>query len=55
MNVAVNILSLKINKAVQYCDHVLKDDKTCKDFAPSLKHKKMVCEGKVVEAYDTVK
>ena len=45
----------KTNKATKYCDRVLKDNKTCKDLAPSLKHKKMVRTDKVVEAYDREK
>lgn len=45
----------KTNKATKYCDRILKDDKTCKDLAPSLKHKKMVRTDKVVEAYDREK
>ena len=45
----------KTNKATKYCDRILKDDKTCKDLAPSLKHKKMVLTDKVVEAYDREK
>lgn len=45
----------KTNKATKYCDRILKDDKTCKDLAPVLKHKKMVLNDKVVEAYDREK
>ena len=45
----------KTNKATKYCDRILKDDKTCKDLAPVLKHKKMVRTDKVVEAYDREK
>lgn len=45
----------KTNKATKYCDRVLKDGKTCKELAPSLKHKKMVLTDKVVEAFDRAK
>lgn len=45
----------KTNKVTKYCDRILKDDKTCKALAPSLKHKKMVRTDKVVEAYDREK
>ena len=45
----------KTNKETKYCDRILKDDKTCKELAPSLKHKKMVLTDKVVEAYDRAK
>lgn len=45
----------KTNKATKYCDRILKDGKTCKDLAPSLKHKKMVLTDKVVEAFDRAK
>lgn len=34
---------------------MIKDKKTCKELAPSLKHKRMVCTDRVVEAYDRVK
>ena len=45
----------KTNKATKYCDRLLKDNKTCKELAPILKHKKMVLTDKVVEAYDREK
>lgn len=45
----------KTNKTTKYCDRILKDDKTCKDLAPVLKHKKMVRTDKVIEAYDREK
>ena len=45
----------KTNKATKYCDRVLKDGKTCKELAPSMKHKKMVLTDKVVEAFDRAK
>ena len=45
----------KTNKATKYCDRILKDGKTCKELAPSLKHKKMVLTDKVVEAFDRAK
>ena len=34
---------------------MIKDKKTCKELAPSLKHKRMVRIDRVVEAYDRVK
>ena len=45
----------KTNKVTKHCDRVLKDGKTCKELAPSLKHKKMVLTDKVVEAFDRAK
>ena len=45
----------KTSKATKYCDRVLQGDKTCKDLAPSLKHKMMVRSDKVVEAFDRAK
>lgn len=45
----------KTSKATKYCDRILKDGKSCKDIAPSLKHKKMVLTDKVVEAFDRAK
>lgn len=45
----------KTNRATKYCDRIIKDNKTCKELAPSLKHKRMVRTDRVVEAYDRVK
>ncbi len=45
----------KTNKVTKYCDRIIKDNKTCKELAPSFKHKKMVRTDKVVEAYDREK
>ena len=45
----------KTSKTTKYCDRVLQGDKTCKDLAPSLKHKMMVRTDKVVEAFDRAK
>ena len=45
----------KTSKATKYCDRVLQGNKTCKDLAPSLKHKMMVRTDKVVEAFDRAK
>ena len=45
----------KTSKATKYCDRVLQGDKTCKDLAPSLKHKMMVRSDKVVEVFDRAK
>ena len=42
----------KTNKATKYCDRIVKNNLTCKQIAPSLKHKKIVSDDKVVEAYD---
>lgn len=38
-----------------YCDRVLKDDKTCKDLGPALKHKLQAQNKKVVEEFDRAK
>ena len=45
----------KTSKATKYCDRAIKEDKTCKELAPSLKHKMMVRTDKVVEAFDRAK
>ena len=45
----------KTNRATKFCDRIIKDNKTCKELAPSLKHKRMVRTDRVVEAYDRVK
>lgn len=45
----------KTKKATKYCDRILKDGKTCKELAPSLKHKKVIRTDEVIEAYDRTK
>jgi hypothetical protein len=45
----------KTNRVTKYCDRMIKDKKICKELAPSLKHKRMVCTDRVVEADDRVK
>ena len=45
----------KTAKKTLYCDRPLKDDKTCKDLGPSLKHKLQAQNKKVVEEFDRAK
>ena len=42
----------KTAKKTLYCDRVLKDNKTCKDLGPALKHKLQAQNKKVVEEFD---
>lgn len=45
----------KTKKRTLYCDRVLKDGKTCKELAPSLKHKLQAQSKKVIEEFDRAK
>lgn len=45
----------KTKKRTLYCDRVLRDGKTCKDIAPSLKHKLQAQSKKVIEEFDRAK
>ena len=45
----------KTNRETKYCDRILKGNKTCKELAPKLKHKKIVKNDQVIEAYDKAK
>lgn len=45
----------KTNKKTLYCDRILKDGKTCKEWGPVLKHRKAVRDHEVIEAFDRVK
>lgn len=45
----------KTRKKTLYCDRVLVDDKTCKDMAPYLKHKKAAANIKVIQEFDRAK
>lgn len=45
----------KTNKRTLYCDRILKDEKTCKEWGPVLKHRKMVRDHEVVETFDRIK
>ncbi len=45
----------RTKKKTLYCDRILKDNKTCKDLAPSLKHKLTVQNQKVIEEFDRAK
>lgn len=45
----------KTAKKTLYCDRVLKDNKTCKDLGPALKHKLQAQNKKVVEEFDRAK
>lgn len=45
----------KTNKKTLYCDRILKDGKTCKEWGPILKHRKAVKDNTVIEAFDRIK
>ncbi len=42
----------KTKKATKYCDRMITEDKTCKEVAPKLKHKKDKLENEVIEIFD---
>lgn len=45
----------RTKKKTLYCDRILKDEKTCKEWGPVLKHRKEVKDNAVVEAFDRIK
>lgn len=45
----------RTKKKTLYCDRVLKDDKTCKEWGPVLKHKLAAQRNEVIEAFDRAK
>ena len=45
----------KTKKKTLYCDRVLKDEKTCKEWGPALKHKLDAQQNEVIEAFDRAK
>ena len=45
----------KTKKKTLYCDRVLKDDKTCKEWGPILKHKLAAQRDEVIKAFDQAK
>lgn len=45
----------KSNRKTLYCDRIIKDGKTCKEWAPILKHKLEVQKDIVLKAFDTNK
>lgn len=45
----------KTKKKTLYCDRILKDGKTCKEWGPILKHRKMVRDHEVIETFDRIK
>lgn len=45
----------RTKKKTLYCDRILKDDKTCKEWGPVLKHRKAVKDNDVIEAFDRTK
>ena len=45
----------KTNKRTLYCDRILKDGKTCKEWGPVLKHRKTVRDHEVIEIFDRIK
>ncbi len=45
----------KTKKKTLYCDRILKDGKTCKEWGPVLKHKLAAQRDEVIEAFDRAK
>ena len=45
----------KTKKKTLYCDRILKDGKTCKEWGPVLKHRQKAAQVSVVEEFDRVK
>lgn len=45
----------RTKKKTLYCDRILKDEKTCKEWGPVLKHRKEVKDNEVVETFDRIK
>lgn len=45
----------RTKKKTLYCDRILKDEKTCKEWGPVLKHRKEGKDNEVVEAFDRIK
>ena len=45
----------KTKKKTLYCDRILKDGKTCKEWGPVLKHRQKVAQISVVEEFDRTK
>ena len=45
----------KTKKKTLYCDRILKDGKTCKEWGPVLKHRQKVAQISVVEEFDRAK
>lgn len=45
----------KTKKRTLYCDRILKDDKTCKEWGPVLKHKLAAQRDEVIKAFDQAK
>lgn len=42
----------KTKKATKYCDRIVRNNLTCKQIAPIVKHQKLASSDKVIEAYD---
>lgn len=45
----------KTKKKTLYCDRILKDDKTCKEWGPALKHKLAAQRSEVIQVFDRAK
>lgn len=45
----------RTKKKTLYCDRILKDEKTCKEWGPILKHRKAVGDNTVIETFDRTK
>ena len=45
----------KTKKKTLYCDQILKDNKTCKEWGPVLKHKQKAAQTRVVQEFDRAK
>lgn len=45
----------KTRKKTLYCDRIIKNEKTCKQIAPRLKHKDLAADDWVVKEFDRIK
>lgn len=45
----------KTKRTTLYCDRIIRDNKTCKQIAPALKHKRDAARDSVIEAFDRTK
>ncbi len=45
----------KTKRTTLYCDRVIRDNKTCKQIAPALKHKRDAARDSVIETFDRTK
>ena len=45
----------KTKRTTLYCDRIIRDNKTCKQIAPALKHKRDVARDSVIQTFDRTK